>query len=277
MRTRSLLSFVGIGLIATGCSWYAPQAALNPKYKTADSTPGPARVMPILECRHTQDHGKPNPRQRELFLAAWPTQLWKAAGLSGEPVLSSTGYENPLCEEFYRQDNQRQKGYVMNARLQHAVGELLDGRSEQSLLVTTYFFPYRCDERKGTVADEQGRQLGTVGTGQVDCFEAGGVQVTTALLTRTDIVWSMSTYEGAQYNTAYTGTYDKAPELAAQLFGTGFPHGVIAAGTTVEQPAQPTASPTVTPVKNTPPTQLQKGKKKPVARQARSRALQTRS
>ncbi|HEY4180088.1 MAG TPA: hypothetical protein VGM90_24770 [Kofleriaceae bacterium] len=276
MRHLPVLSLLGLGVLATGCSWYAPQAALNPKYKVAGSAPGPARVLPILECLHT-DKGDKNARQHELFLAAMPNEIWKAAGMNGQPVLSSVPYSNPLCEEFYREDNERQKGYTMNARVQRAVDQALEGRPEQSLLVTTYFFPYRCEERKGSVNDEQGRALGTVGTGQVDCWESGGVQMTTLLLTRTEIVWQSQTFQGEDYNNNYAGTYEDSPKIAAQLFGNGFPHNVVAATTVVE--TTPAAEPANAPPVKAPPTKTKPPTKSKPAhpRQARTRAPSTRN
>jgi hypothetical protein len=200
-------------LAGLGCS--RGQAALNPKYAKAGSVPGPVLVLPITECKHTE-RGEKDQRQRELFLATAPAELWRAARQTGEPQLDTTSYSNPLCEELYLDEF---AGFEMNARLRKAVKAKLEGRTEQSILLVTYFFPYECAERTGTVRNRNGAVVGTVGTGRDDCWETDLVTLNAVLLTATDVAWFMSANMSGEYKDATTA--------ANELFGTGFPHDAV--------------------------------------------------
>jgi hypothetical protein len=217
LRSTTLVLAVLVALTAPACVPRG-QPILNPRYKTTP-IPGPAAVV-TLDCSHV-DRGTRNGRQRELFAATVPDELWRAVGLAGEPRFEATRYTDPLCEELVAGADTVHPGYAINARLRKAVEQRLAGRPDASLLVISSFFPYACDEETATVRDHNGVAVGSIGTGKELCGETAEVWLHATLLTPTEIVWSSSAASASE-------DYADAAAIAARLF-EAFPREVLAA------------------------------------------------
>ena len=216
------------GLHAGRANYDPTKEKISPTYRAEPSKiPGPALVMPFIECPTNKYQLRPYPSVRDMYRVTYARDMWRSLGQEGKPIFQPHDQNNAWCNRLIRTI---ETDWERDPLLAESVEDALAGTDNQSLLVNLYVVLWDCQYE--TYYDLYGRPF-------KKCWETGGVRMKTFLLDKQgNLLWYAISSCG-QYTKAGCHSMKSQSQKAVNYALKGFPRHVLDPEASQDEEAEP--------------------------------------